>query len=360
MQIRKDLLTEIQTIIAAAKEAAIRSVDHQRVLMYWHIGQKIFEEEQGAKDRADYGTYLLKYLATELEPAYGSGFSRRQLELCRQFYRTFPIANTLYSQLSWSQYKLLIRIEKQEKREFYLTEIVKNNWTVRQLECQINSQLFERLLLSKDVESVLAVARSEKQPSDAKDIIKDPMVLEFLGLQREAAYYERDLEAALITHLQAFLLALGNGFSFVARQKRIHLNGDEFYIDLVFYNRLLQCFVLIEIITTKLTHEDLGQLQMYVNYYDRIEKQAFENPTIGILLCADKNDAVVKFSLPENNKTIVASKYQLYLPSEQQLMEEVKKEIENIEEKRRTEEQGLQNDEEGKQNTKCQTPNTIA
>ena len=331
MHIRKGLIAEIQSIIASSKEAAIRSVDYQRVLMYWHIGKKIFEEEQGEKDRADYGTFLLKYLAVELEPVYGSGFSRRQLELCRQFYRTFPIANTLYSQLSWSQYKLLIRIEKPEKRDFYLAETVKNNWTVRQLERQINSQLFERLLLSKDVASVLAVAREEKQPSDAKDIIKDPIVLEFLGLKREAAYYERDLESALITHLQDFLLELGNGFSFVARQKRIHLDGDDFFIDLVFYNRLLQCFVLIEIKTAKLMHQDLGQLQMYVNYFDRVEKQAFENPTIGILLCADKNDAVVKSSLPENNKTIVASKYQLYLPSEQQLIEEVKKEISNLE-----------------------------
>jgi predicted nuclease of restriction endonuclease-like (RecB) superfamily len=226
---------------------------------------------------------------------------------------------------------MLIRIDQEEKREFYIAETEKNNWTARQLERQINSQLFERLLLSNDVQSVLAVARSEQHPSAAKEIIKDPMVLEFLGLKREAAYYERDLEMALITHLQDFLLELGNGFSFVARQKRIHINGDEFSIDLVFYNRLLQCFVLIELKTEKLTHGHLGQLQMYVNYYDRFEKQPFENPTIGILLCADKNDAMVKISLPENNKTIVASKYQLYLPSEGQLIEEMKKELQNIE-----------------------------
>jgi predicted nuclease of restriction endonuclease-like (RecB) superfamily len=333
MDIRKNLITEIQAIIAASKEAAIRSVDHQRVRMYWSIGQKIFEEEQGAKDRADYGTYLIKSLSSELQPTYGTGFSVRQLERYRQFYRTFPIASTLRTQFSWTHYKLLISIDKDEKREFYEAEAEKNNWTARQLERQINSQLFERLLLSKDVASVLAVARNEKQPSDVKDIIKDPMVLEFLGLKKEAAYYERDLETALITHLQDFLLELGNGFSFVARQKRIHLEGDEFFIDLVFYNRLLQCFVLIEMKTSRLTHQDLGQLQMYVNYYDRIEKQAFENPTIGILLCADKNDAVVKFTLPEGNRSIVASKYQLYLPSEDQLIEEVKKEIENIAER---------------------------
>jgi RecB family endonuclease NucS len=180
------------------------------------------------------------------------------------------------------------------------------------------------------VQSVLAVARNEKLPSDAKEIIKDPMVLEFLNLKREAAYYEKDLETAIITHLQDFILELGNGFAFVARQKRIHIDGDEFFIDLVFYNRLLQSFVIIEIKTTKLTHEDIGQLQMYVNYYDRYEKQDFENPTIGILLCTDKNDAMVKITLPQNSKNIIASKYQLYLPTEQQLIDEVKREIEKL------------------------------
>lgn len=242
----------------------------------------------------------------------------------RQFYRVFPNTNALRSQLSWTHYRTLIRIDNQDKRDFYIGETEKNNWTARQLERQVNSQLFERLLLSNDVKDVLAVAREEKLPVEAKEIIKDPMVLEFLGLKREAAYYEKSLESAIITHLHNFLLEIGNGFSFVARQKRIHIDGDEFFIDLVFYNRLLQCFVIIEIKTTKLKHEDIGQLQMYVNYYDRFEKQDYENPTIGILLCADKNDAVVKITLPENNKTIIASKYQFYLPSEQQLIEEVK------------------------------------
>ena len=182
--------------------------------------------------------------------------------------------------------------------------------------------------MSNNRESVLAVARNEKQPTDPKEIIKDPMYLEFLGLHREASYYEKDLEQAIITHLHDFLLEMGNGFAFVARQKRLHIEGDEFFIDLVFYNRLLQCFIIIEIKTTKFTHQDIGQLQMYVNYYDRYEKKDFENPTIGILLCAEKNNAVVKISLPENNKTIFASEYKLYLPTEQQLIAEVKKEIE--------------------------------
>jgi predicted nuclease of restriction endonuclease-like (RecB) superfamily len=242
----------------------------------------------------------------------------------------FPIANKLYSQLSWSQYKLLIRLESQYKRDLYIAETVKNNWTVRQLERQINSSLWERLLLSNDRESILAIARSEQNPSDAKEIIKDPMYLEFLGLKRESSYYEKDLEQAIIIHLHDFLFELGDGFAFVARQKRLHIEGDEFFVDLVFYNRLLQYFVIIEIKTTKLSHQDIGQLQMYVNYYGRIEKRDFENPTIGILLCADKNNAVVKISLPENNKTIITSEYKLYLPSEKQLIEEMNKEIEKL------------------------------
>lgn len=324
------LVSDIKAIIAQSKDNAIRAVDHQRSLMYWHIGKRIFEQEQEGKDRADYGKYLTKYLAEALEPEFGSGFSRRQIELFRQFYRVFPIANALRSQLSWTQYRLLMRLDLDEQREFYMAETIKNNWTSRQLERQVFSNLYERLLLSNDKESVLAVAKKEKMPSDAKEIIKDPMVLEFLGLKRESAYYEKDLEGAIITHLQEFLLELGNGFSFVARQKRIHIEGDEFFVDLVFYNRLLQSFVIIEIKTHKLTHQDIGQLQMYVNYYDRIERLPHEHPTIGILLCASKNDAVVKFTLPEDQKQIVASQYELYLPTEQQLLDEVNKELESF------------------------------
>jgi predicted nuclease of restriction endonuclease-like (RecB) superfamily len=330
MPIKQELIQQIQSIISTTKERAIRSVDTERVLMYWQIGKVIFEEEQQGKDRADYGTYLIKSISETFQPQFGSGFSIRQLEMNRQFYKIFPNTNALRSQFSWTHYRTLIRIENQDKREFYIAETDKNNWTARQLERQVNSQLFERLLLSNDIQSVLALARKEKLPSDAKEIIKDPMVLEFLGLKREASYYEKDLEKAIITHLQDFILELGNGFAFVARQKRIHIEGDEFFIDLVFFNRLLQCFVIIEIKTNKLTHQDIGQLQMYVNYYDRYEKQEYENPTIGILLCTDKNDAVVRITLPENNNTIIASKYQLYLPTEQQLIDEVKKEIEKL------------------------------
>jgi predicted nuclease of restriction endonuclease-like (RecB) superfamily len=325
MELRNEFISEIKGVIEQSRLKAIRSVDHIRVRMYWELGRKIVEEEQLGKERAEYGKFLIKNLSQFLKISYGSGFSKRQLEFARKFYRVYPIAQTLSAQFTWSHYVICINIDNQSKRLFYETETIKNLWSVRQLERQINSQLYERLLLSSNPEDVLSVARSEKHPVNAKDIIKDPMVLEFLGLKPEASYYEKDLESKIITHLQDFLLELGNGFAFMARQKRIHLDGDDFFIDLVLYNRLLQCFVIIEIKTGKITHQDIGQLQMYVNYHDRFEKKEHENPTIGILLCADKNDAVVRISLPENNQTIVASKYQLYLPSEEQLLEELKK-----------------------------------
>lgn len=326
----EQFISDIRTIILSARESAIRSVDTVRVQMYWKLGERIFIEEQKGQDRAEYGAYLLQNVALEIEKEFGSGFSVRQLERARQFYRTYPIATALRTQLNWYQYRLLIQIDDKDKREYYELEATNNNWTGRELERQINSGLYERLLLSNDKKAVLEVARKERIPESPTEIIEDPMVLEFLGLRPEATYYEKDLERALITNLQAFLLELGNGFSFVARQKRILLEDDEFFADLVFYNRLLRCFVVIELKTHKITHEDIGQLQMYVNYYDRNEKAPDENPTIGILLCADKNDTLVKYTLPENNNTILASKYQLYLPSEKQLAEQLKIELQEL------------------------------
>ncbi|WP_290735933.1 MULTISPECIES: PDDEXK nuclease domain-containing protein [unclassified Fibrobacter] len=317
------LIQDAKQIIETARENAVRSVDFCRVQMYWKLGKRIFEEEQHGKKRADYGAYIVKSLAEKLETEYGSGFSKRQLEFCRQFYNIFPIANALRSQLNWSQYRMLIQISDPDKREYYELEAVNNSWNGRELERQINSQLYERLLLSNDKESVLAVARKERIPETPQEVIKDPMILEFVGLKMNSAFYETDLEGAIISHITDFLLELGKGFSFVARQKRIMLEDDEFFIDLVLYNRLLRCFVVIEIKTGKITHQDLGQLQMYVNYYDRIEKLPDENPTIGILLCAGKNDSAVKMTLPEGNKTILASEYKLYLPTTEQLVGEI-------------------------------------
>lgn len=318
-------VNEIRKIIDDSRSNVVRSVDFCRVQMYWAIGKRISGKEQQGKERADYGKYIIRNLAKEIEPIYGSGFGVGQLELSRQFYRTYPNANTLCSQLNWSQYKLLIAIPDPDKREYYQLEAINECWSKRQLERQINSMLYERLLLSNDKESVLAVAHNQKRPESPQEVIKDPMVLEFLGLERKAAYYEKDLESAIISHITDFLLEMGKGFSFVARQKRLLVEDDEYFADLVFYNRLLRSFVVIEIKNHKLTHQDLGQLQLYVNYYDRYEKQPDENPTIGILLCTEKNDTAVRLALPEDNKTIHASKYQLFLPTEEQLRAEVEK-----------------------------------
>ncbi len=339
--VRQEFVTDIRQIINDARANAVRSVDFCRVQMYWHLGKRILEEEQQGKARADYGTYLIRNLAKAIEPEYGSGFGVRQLEQARQFYRIYPIANTLRSQLNWSQYRRLIQIEDPDKREYYELESVNNAWTARETGRQIDSLLYERLLASNDKDAVLAVARKERIPETPQEIIKQPAVLEFLGLKREAAYYEKDIEQAIITHIAEFMLEMGKGFSFVARQKRILLEDDEFFVDLVFYNRLLRSFVLIELKTGELTHQDLGQLQMYVNYYDRYERLPDENHTIGILLCTRKNDTLVRTTLPEDNKTILASEYKLYLPTEQQLINEVnevkeqlrRKENESIQEK---------------------------
>lgn len=321
----KDLVSEIRSIIEISRSNAVRSVDFCRVQMYWQIGRRIVEEEQGGQARAEYGKSLIKNLAKELEPEFGSGFGKRQLDYSKKFYLEFPIVHTLSAQLNWSQYKWLLDISDKDKREYYILETINNCWTARQMKRQINSMLYERLLLSNDKESVLAMARKEKKPEKPQEIVKDPMVLEFLGLEKKAHYYESDLETELINHLQEFILELGNGFTFVARQKRILLEDDEFFIDLVFYNRLARRFVIFELKTGEVTHQDLGQLQMYVNYYDRTEKLPEENPTIGILLCTAKNDTLVKMTLPSDNNTIVASKYQLYLPTEQQLIAEVER-----------------------------------
>jgi predicted nuclease of restriction endonuclease-like (RecB) superfamily len=323
-------VSDVRDIILSAREQAVRSVDFERVLMYWRIGERIFVEEQGGSNRAEYGAYLVKGLATQLEEEFGTGFSVRRLEQSRQFYRTYPIANALRSQFNWSQYRSLIQIHDPDKREYYEHEALNSGWNGRELERQIKSLLYERLLASNHKEDVLAVARRERMPEEPTEIVKDPMYLEFLGLKREASYYEKDLESALITHLSEFLLELGSGFSFVARQKRILVEDDEFFVDLVFYNRLLRCFVIIELKTRELTHQDLGQLQMYVNYFDRYELIADENPTVGILLCTDKNDTLVRITLPEDNQRILASKYELYLPSEEQLCKEMQNELKSL------------------------------
>lgn len=259
-------------------------------------------------------------------PTFGKGFTATNLKYMRQFYIAFPIRHTLRDQLSWSHYRLLMRLENEQARQFYLEECAKSVWSTRQLERQINSFFYERLLSSQNKDEVAAEIQTLAPAKMPEDIIRDPYVLEFLGLEPSASFFESDLEQALIEHLQKFLLELGRGFSFVARQKRFNFDGRHFYIDLVFYNYLLKCFVHIDLKLGDLSHQDFGQMQMYVNYYTREMMNEGDNPPIGIVICADKSDTLVKYTLPEQNTQIFASKYKLYLPTEDELRLELQRE----------------------------------
>ncbi len=274
---------------------------------------------------------LLKELSKQMTQDFGKGFTVANLKNMRQFYLTFPNGYALRSELSWTHYRLLMRVENENAREFYMQEAVKSQWSTRQLERQINSLFYERLLSSKNKEQVAAEIQTLEMAKKPEDVIRDPYVLEFLGLTPNDDFYESDLEQALITHLQKFLLELGRGFSFVARQKRITFDGRHFRIDLVFYNYILKCFVLIDLKVGDLTHQDLGQMQMYVHYYERELMNEGDNPPIGIVLCADKSESVVKYTLPENETQIFASKYKLYLPSEEELLRELNQEYQALE-----------------------------
>ena len=324
--INKKLYANIQSIIEASKNAVSRAVNTVMVKAYWEIGREIFEEEQKGKNRADYGAYIVESLSKQLTNDYGKGFSLTNLKQMRQFYVQFPIGQTLSGQLSWSHYLILSKIEDKKARQFYMKECANSKWSVRELERQVASLLFERLALSKNKKQVKALSQKGHELQVPTDLIKDPYVLEFLGLQKEAVLYEKKLESALIEHLQEFLLELGKGFSFVGRQQRITIDGDHFFIDLVFYNRITKCFVLIDLKLGKLTHQDIGQMQMYLNYYKRTQKIEGENDPIGILLCSDKNDTVVEFTLPDGKQEIFASRYKLSLPSKQELKTEIQKE----------------------------------
>lgn len=312
----------IRHSIITAQQKVYTAVNSAMVFAYWEIGEQIYKA-CGDNDRSEYGKNLIKYLSDKLTLEFGKGFSETNLRNMRKFYLCFPIQQTLSAELSWSHYQKLMRIDDVERREFYTKECIKSGWSVRQLDRQINSFFYERLLSSQNKELVSSeIERLEPKPEYEK-IIRDPYVLEFLDLNPNPNFYERDLEEALINHLQKFLLELGRGFSFVARQKHITFDGEHFYIDLVFYNYILKCFVLIDLKVGKLTHQDLGQMQMYVNYYTRELMNEGDNPPIGIVLCADKSDSVVKYTLSEENTQIFASKYKLYLPTE----EEFKKEL---------------------------------
>lgn len=317
--------SNIKQILESARNRVYHAANFAMVEAYWEIGKQIVDEQGGA-DRAEYGAGLIKELSAQLTADFGKGFTMTNLKYMRLFYLAFPNRHTLCDQLSWSHYRLLLSVENEPARQFYINETVKNNYSVRQLKRQINSFFYERLLSSHDKTGVSKEIQKLEPSKHPEDIIRDPYVLEFLGLHPNDDFYESDLENALITHLQKFLLELGRGFSFVARQKHINLDGRHFYIDLVMYNYILKCFVLIDLKTGDLTHQDLGQMQMYVHYYERELMNDGDNPPIGIVLCADKSESIVKYTLPESEKNIFASKYMLYLPTEEELKQELQQE----------------------------------
>ncbi|MBR7001899.1 MAG: DUF1016 family protein [Neisseriaceae bacterium] len=331
MQNENNFYNEIKQILETARGRVYRAVNFAMVEAYWLIGKRIVEEQGGA-ERAEYGANLIKNLSQRLTKDYGKGFTITNLKNMRLFYLTFQKGQTLSDQLSWSHYCALLKVETPNARAFYLQETVKSNYSVRQLQRQINTHFYERLLSSKNKKAVAAEIET-LEPKKPEDIIRDPYILEFLGLDGVNELYENNLETNLINHLQKFLLELGRGFSFVARQQHINFDDKHFYIDLVFYNYILKCFVLIDLKIGELTHQDLGQMQMYVHYYEREKINDGDNPPIGIILCADKNESVIKFTLPENQNQIFASKYKLYLPTEEELLKELQQEYLNFEQK---------------------------
>lgn len=289
-----NLLKEIRQVIDSARSRAMQTVNSLMVQAYWNVGRLIVEA-QGGDNRAEYGDGLIKRISKELTTEFGKGFDASNLKNMRQFYLVFPKCDTLCSQLSWSHYRLIMRVQNPEAREFYISEAVKGQWSVRQLQRQINTFFYDRLLASRDKAGVSAeLKRKDKEEFNPRQIIRDPYVLEFLDLKANPSFYEKDLEQGLIGHLQEFMLEMGRGFSFVGRQKRITFDGQHFYIDLVFYNYLMKCFVLVDLKMGVLTHQDIGQMQMYVNYYNAEIRPEGDNPTVGLLLCADKSDEVIR------------------------------------------------------------------
>ena len=333
--VNNDFLRSVSDVLSQARKNAKTAVNISMVYAYYEIGRMIVEEEQQGENRAAYGKQLLKELSAYLTENCGKGFSVGNLKNIRQFYKVYSsdqIGETVFSQfenlpavstgrkffLSWSHYLKLMRIDDVDERHFYEIECVKNNWSLREFQRQFDSALYQRLMLSTEKDAVKQLSEKGQIIEKSSDLVKDPYVLEFLGLEEKTKYSESDLETRIIDNLQTFLLELGAGYTFVARQKRFTFNESHFRVDLVFYNRLLRCFVVFDLKIGTLKHQDLGQMQMYVNYYDRYEKQEDENPTIGVLLCQDKEDSLVELTLPKDSN-IYASKYQLYLPDKKML-----------------------------------------
>ena len=341
LTVENTVYDNIRTVLVNARQKVYTAVNSAMVEAYWDIGRQIMEA-QNNNPRAEYGTQLLRYLAERLTAEFGKGFEETNLRKIRQFYQVFPIRDALRLELSWTHYRILMRIDDNSRREFYLKECAECNWSSRQLERQITAFYYERLLATqKDSrESIKSEIQKTEPKTDPDYILKDPYILEFLDLDENKKYLESEIEKALILKLQEFLLELGKGFSFVARQKRITIDGDHYYIDLVFYNYILKCFIVIDLKTGKLSYQDIGQIDFYVRFFDDQIKLPDDNPTLGIILCADKNETMAKYSVLSDKDNLFASKYLLYLPTEEELKKELEREREFIESKLREEKNG--------------------
>lgn len=327
-----DIYSEIKSILLSSRSQAYSAVNFAMVQAYWQIGRVIIEHEQNGSLRAEYGKATLQEVSEKLRREFGEGVSVRNLQQMKKFYAIFPNPHALRSQLSWTHYRALLRVEDETARNWYIEECIKSAWSSRQLERQISTLYYERLLASREKEPVIAEANEMTKPLSAENFIKDPYVLDFLDLKNYPALRESELEQMLIDKLQEFLLELGRGFCFVARQKLMRYDDENFYLDLVFYHSILKCHVLIDLKIGKLTHGDVGQMDSYIRMFDALYKNSDDNPTIGIILCSQKNEAIVKYSVLSEAKQVFASKYQLTLPTAEELQREIEKERRKIEE----------------------------
>ena len=324
-----DLLETISSTLQSAKENAVKAINTELVKANWEIGKNIVEYEQLGNEKAEYGSALLTNLANDLKVKFGKGFSKSNIYLCRQFYIKFPIFQTVSGKLSWSHYSELLTISDELSRKFYEQQTIKENWSFREMKRQIDSALFQRLALSKDKNAILALSEKGQEIQKASDIIKDPYIFEFLELQKGSFIKERGLEKKLIENLQKFLLELGKGFTFVSKQYKITIDNEHNFIDLVFYHRILKCFVLIDLKVRKVKHQDIGQMNMYLNYFKEEENTESDNEPIGIIIATDKHEFLVKYATGGLSNKIFVSKYQLYLPDQKVLEDKVKEIIES-------------------------------
>ena len=322
------LFEQVRLVIDQAQQKLRHTVNDLMVQSYWHIGRLIIEDEQGGVARAEYGKQTLNHLSKKLSAEYGKGFSPQSLWNFRQFYVEFPILSTAWRELRWSHYKILMRVKDPAARDWYANEAISQGWNVAALDRQVSTLFYERLLSSQDQNALRTEAATliqQNAPNDPRDFIRDPYILEFIGAQPSATLYEKELESNLIQQLQTFLLELGKGFAFVARQKQLRVEGEVYFVDLVFYNYLLKCFLLVDLKVGKLTHQDVGQMDMYVRIFEEQYRSTDDNPTLGLILCSERNEAVAKYSLLSDSQQLFASRYRAFLPTEAELQAELQR-----------------------------------